>query len=368
MKTVEKKIGIKIEPLDVLFFRDGKPFGVGLRGNSGFPMPQTLAGALRTAFMKKYGCDFDKFAALLKESGNFENALSGSGAPKWIANVRFSGPFLARTDGKTEIEPLVPIPSVIQESKENEEDLLCLKPLKERLPGWKPREDGMKPLWLKSKFRFESAKGYLTLEGLRVFLSGGEPKREHIVRVEDLYGFEYRTGIGIDTASLVAAEGQIYGASFIRLNEKVCFYAEMILPDSEDDLLTGIEQVSLGGEGKRVKISKVGSIVDWGEKRPPYKPNEKPLLVLTTPAIFECGWRPRCLSGKLVSASVSGYDAVSGWDLARRGPKRTRFAAKAGSVYFLNEEVEDLPVSLADSEEDRIVGWGSYLKGVWKDE
>ena len=41
-------VGLCLEPLDVLFFRDGRPFTGSERSVSGQPLPQTLAGAIRT--------------------------------------------------------------------------------------------------------------------------------------------------------------------------------------------------------------------------------------------------------------------------------------------------------------------------------
>ena len=69
-----------------------------------------------------------------------------------------------------------------------------------------------------------------------------------------------------------------------------------------------------------------------------------------------------------MAAAVPGAVAVSGWDLARGGPKRTRFAAAAGSVYFLKALPENLPETLSDNPEDGAQGWGCYVKGVWLDE
>ncbi|MCL4203600.1 MAG: hypothetical protein KJ000_13940 [Pirellulaceae bacterium] len=60
--------------------------------------------------------------------------------------------------------------------------------------------------------------------------------------------------------------------------------------------------------------------------------------------------------------------AVSGWDLARGGPKPNRFAAQAGSTYFLNEPLHPWPETLSDNDRDAQQGWGCYLKGVWTDE
>ena len=44
-------IGVLLDPLDTLFFRDGRPFDASSRVRGGLPNPQTLAGALRTALL-----------------------------------------------------------------------------------------------------------------------------------------------------------------------------------------------------------------------------------------------------------------------------------------------------------------------------
>ena len=41
--------------------------------------------------------------------------------------------------------------------------------------------------------------------------------------------------------------------------------------------------------------------------------------------------------GKLVCAAVPRFEAISGWDLARREPKPAQRVAPAGSVYWLDE-------------------------------
>ena len=54
-------VGLCLEALDVLFFRDGRPFMDGTEQMlSGLPLPQTLAGAICTALMQAAGCDFDR--------------------------------------------------------------------------------------------------------------------------------------------------------------------------------------------------------------------------------------------------------------------------------------------------------------------
>lgn len=46
MTVQRQRTGAILEPLDVLFFRDGRPFAAAMRGSSGLPLPQTTAGAI----------------------------------------------------------------------------------------------------------------------------------------------------------------------------------------------------------------------------------------------------------------------------------------------------------------------------------
>jgi CRISPR-associated protein Cmr3 len=103
-------------------------------------------------------------------------------------------------------------------------------------------------------------------------------------------------------------------------------------------------------------------------------------VVLITPALFEEGWRPRLAPGtplgpaegvtqvRLVAACVGRPLVFSGWDLAKQQPKRTRRAAPAGSVYWL--QLSGPPAArcawiqrawaqaASDAEEDRRDGFG----------
>jgi CRISPR-associated protein Cmr3 len=200
-----------------------------------------------------------------------------------------------------------------------------------------------------------------------------------------LFGFDDRVGIGVEPDRLTAEESILYGASFLALRPsysarepdrpkrdlpEVVLYAEVLPPlegfDATREAFRHSPTLPLGGEGRRARVEPVLRS-PWPEEPTPSNP-ERPFLLLTTPGFFAAGWRPRDLDGRLVSAAVGGSTAVSGWDLARSAPKPTRFAAAAGSVYFLDALPEDLaPDSLCDRPEDRLQGWGCYLKGVWTD-
>jgi CRISPR-associated protein Cmr3 len=103
-------------------------------------------------------------------------------------------------------------------------------------------------------------------------------------------------------------------------------------------------------------------------------------VVLATPAIFQHGWRPERLfdappGSTLVAASVGRAEVVSGWDFATNKARPTRRCAPAGSVYFLRLGGDSAArrawaeaawlQPLADSDTDRLDGYGSVLLGAW---
>ncbi len=391
MNTVSANtIGLCLEPLDVLFFRDGRPFLSGTENMvSGLPLPQTLAGALRTALLRSAGCDFKRLRQALETGQPLAQAVPAVCPPAyhWIGQLAVRGPWLARwiDARKQTYEVLVPMPAIVHrakpagachapalsqketEAKRQPAQCFRLAPLPEgRLPGWDPPADqrGLRPLWLKHLGPTEPAQGYLTRDGLEQFLRGGIPQGDAVVCSGDLFGLDHRTGIGITPDRLAAEKSQIFGRGFLVLNPGVFLYAEISLPEAS--ALDGIDILALGGEGRRVAVRRLDEPFAWPEAFP--SDGEKPLLLLTTPCVFEAGWRPRALANCLVAAAVPAPLAFSGWDLARGGPKPTRFAAAAGTVFFLDSLPPDWQSTVAETDEDRQLGWGCCLAGVWNDE
>ncbi len=372
-------IGLTLEPLDVLFFRDGRPFGAATSGASALPLPQTLAGAIWTGLLETHGCDFARLQSALRERGDLAAAIASAGGPPWIAALGVRGPWLARRPASGELEVLVPAPAVLHADKSRhataERRLHALRPLPPgRLPGWRPPESapGLWPLWLRHPQPTQPATGYLTPAGLQAFLAAKPVPANQLVGAEQLFDYDRRTGIGIDPDRLSAEESRIYGATFLALKPEVSLYAEVVLPREVDrSAFPCIETLAFGGEGRRVRVHSLERPFPWPEQAPARR-GEKPLVLLITPGLFRESWKPAALNGRLVAAAVPGSVAVSGWDLARGGPKPNRFAAQAGSVYFLdqfpNNDLTLLPDSLADRPDDQAQGWGCYLKGVWIDE
>lgn len=366
-------IGLCLKPLDVLFFRDGRPFTGAERSVSGLPLPQTVAGAIRTALLRVANCDFKKLGAAMKDGAPFPEAVKNSCAAEhgWIGSLGVRGPWLARRGtGGHDIEVFVPAPATLRREKRDPGKLHRLSPLpKGLLPGWDPPEDqeGLRPLWLRHLPVTERVSGYLNSEGLEQYLRGAAISVKDIVRPEDLFGLDYRTGIGIAPDRLVAEESQIFGRGFLALEEDVFLYAEAVLPNEVHDggLFDEIRAIPLGGEGRHATLHRVPPFA-WPNVNA--QAGSKPFILLTTPCAFEAAWKPRALNGHIVSAAVPGSLAFSGWDMARGGPKPTRFAAPAGSVYYLDSMPDCWAGTLAESDEDSRQGWGCCLKGVWSDE
>ena len=411
--TQTRTVGLVLEPLDVLFFRDGRPFEQASHARSRpLPLPQTVAGAITTALLQHGDCDFDKLVQDIRQGADFAQALANQGL-EHLARVGIRGPWLA-VQHQEKLHLLFAPPAHWRLKKTNScskgsscaHDLLVpLQPLsstKGTLPGWQSTFShckGLRPLWffgdeeleplplrwvpwdLMAKMLRQTA---ISLEeactcyaqcGLLESPEGIGTWEQLAQRLPNPAAGDRRTGIGIDPERASVKEGFIYSAEFLALlwrpqeRLRCVLYVEVQWPSPTWP--EEIKTLHLGGEGRHVRVTAQGARPRWDELCPKPGQGEKPLVVLTTPGIFKQGWKPKCLDQPdplVEAAAVSGYEAVSGWDLARGGPKPSRFAVPAGSVYFLKEQPDPPPDVLSDDPLDRQQGWGCFLQGVWKDE
>jgi len=362
MTAERSRIGCRLDPLDTLFFRDGRPFGEADQAETVMPSPQTFAGAMRTWFLRRDKCDFKKLGGVKGRS--FREALAESQKEDVarVADLSFRGPWFAIENDGTPA-PLVPAPATLV-TLEDGKRLDMLRPMKEpALPGWQPREPGMLPLWRKNGHSSKSARGYLTLKGLESFLKGEIPAVGSLLQSKELFGYDNRTGIAIDPATFSTVEGKIYTVKMLALGKGITLYAEI---EGPNDLLKNIPEepvdLPLGGEGRRVALTRLKDPVEWPSVKPGKEDNGL-LLMLTSPGIFQDRWTPKGL--KPVAAAVPGAIPVSGWDMAANGPKPNRFAAPAGSVYFIEGSAGPDSGSLCEDQETASLGWGTFVEGRW---
>ena len=351
-------ISFELDPLDVLFFRDGRPFDATPRAATGRPMPQTVAGALRTWLLGRLEADFATLGAAVRNGASFGEATAAQGtAIGSVGRLRVRGPWFVKHG-----ERLVPTPATIEAGKNAGGKMHRLDPLAEDLPGWSPPMDGLRPLWRRSRGPARARGGWLCRTGLEGFLAGGLPHADEVVDTDALFDTEDRVGIGVDTATQTAGEGMIYAVRLMRLVPGVTLAVDLVgTPEDLDVCPDDDDVLPLGGEARRAIIRRLCRAHRW--PKAPAESGDGRLLLLTAPAPFG-GWRPPRLS--LVAAAVPDPVPVSGWDMARGGPKPNRFAAQAGSVYFCGKET-DLPDDTDSlcTGEDAAVGWGTFLEGAW---
>ena len=352
-----------VEPADVLLFRDGRSFSAAnsdtLARGVFPPRPTVFYGAIRSALMSRNDADFDQPTFGL--SGPVADVVGTKTDAGTLSIARFA---LARRTGDA-VERLYPVPS----------DVLVRKGDRDA-PRAERRYTLLRP-------REAPGRGYLPEPAFREVVSGNETALRNAIEAESLFRAEPRTSVALDDETGTGRSGRLFTVAFTRTDSEVGFLLRL-----EDDAgaVPPKGWLRLGGEARdahftRVDASKTagGDLLSTIQKKGRFK------LVLTTPAVFEQGWRPDVvdrdgrgtLAGcrvQLRGAAVEGHEPLGGWDIAAGRPKTTRRAVPAGSVYFFDlEDPSDAPrlaengviLSLAGTDDDRKQGLGLAALGTY---
>ena len=392
---------VAIRPVDVWLFRDGKPFTAGedhIAESTFPPSPFTLQGAIRTKVLADKGnpSEFARKGQPDPEVGYGDN----------FGKLRLCGPLLMRCkDGKC--ERLIPMPADVVIVA-----LICLScghknpPKTERcekcdrrlttpkveyglispchLPFATNSPEGLQLLWAQKPERHEQAIGWLPESEWANYLKGQPPSQA--VRAEDLFTFEPRFGIAIDSTKGTTQEAMLYQARFVRLKEGTALWAE-------------VHGVSLGEKGF-LRFGGEGRAAIYEAIQEPLQKSLKPLsqfnaannatrfkIVLVTPAWFSGGWQPRDgdwskIFGsqvQLIAAAIPRPLLLGGFDVAKRVPKPMRSFVPAGAVYFFKakepvaftddfaftETPDEVKQQNSNSNAWAQIGLGTVLIGVW---
>ena len=366
--------GVVIEPLDVLLFRDGKPFSAGADhlARSVFPpFPSTFAGFIRSRLYLDAGKNWKRAQEMF---GNL-------GGPHDYGDFRLRGAFL-RMQGVD----YVPTPGDCVRTKARtgaqlDGPLAILSPVAEwPVDGLKSNfpDPELRPLRPSVAGAFEPVRGFVSIAELFRSSLLGETPRE-IAAEEHFVQREPRMAIGMDRGRKVASDQLLYAVEFLRLKPEVGFLAAFEGVQWPGTI--GLD--TFGGERRPVRWNKE---VSWTspashEVAQRIADTRRLKLVLLTPAIFNEGWRPgrrfaeilddAGLKVRLIAAAVDRPAFVGGFDLAANKPKSIRAAVPAGSVYFYEIENGD-PLSLmstwnlqAVSDLDWEAGMGISAVGTW---
>lgn len=376
---------------DPIVSRDGRPFGAG-QGNRmravGWPLPSVVAGSLRTAIGKT-------------ATKTFSTAVAQELLQVAVAGV------LPVSKGQLYLP--APYDSIILQ----EQGPLRLTPQLVADGGCDWPADGLRPVMLSEDQVSEEIKpkegpAWWPLDRCVDWLIGTNIPFDTSFLHPALR--EERTHVQIDTDTGAADEGTLFTTAALPLTHLARYGAAPKAPFNDrfaEIILAARVNASgwcgatagqlnalhpLGGERRLVHWKTAAANV-WacpkvvGEA---LAKTNRVRMVLTTPAIFDDGWKPGWLKErligsppgsnvtlKLVGVTLQRWRAVSGWSLAElpnqpRGPKPVKRLVPAGGVYFFEIESgasADLaglwlePVS--DDEQDRRDGFGLSVWGTW---
>ena len=362
---------VAIRPADVWLFRDGKPFTAGEdhTADSTFPpSPFTLQGAIRTKILADKGVNLSQFASQGQPD-------SDVGYRDNFGKLRLRGPLLMRCkDGKW--ERVIPMPADVVKVGERYE---LLRPNSD-LPFATNLPDGLQLLWARTGERVSEAKNWLPESQWENYLKGQPPSQ--VVSEDDLFTFEPRFGIAIDSAKGTAQGTMLYQVRFVRLKNDTALWAEI-----GGVSLSTKGFLRFGGEGRAATYEVLSNpLPPLSQFNTAYNATRFK-IVLVTPAWFSGGWQPKDgnwskifgTSVRLVGAAIPRPLLLGGFDVAQKVPKPMRAFVPAGAVYFFEaDEPVQFPVDFAFTETpDEVkeqngnanawaqIGLGSVLIGVW---
>ncbi len=329
-------IGVTLEPVDTLFFRDATPFASGSASQADVggvfpPPPPTVTGAIRAALARANGWS---------GSGSWGEpvaAVLGDG-PDDLGRLAVTGPLLVR-DG----EILYPAPRHLVGTVRDG----TWEPCGFAVPGEPVRCDlGEVRLPVPPDSGADSGDEvpeppsglWLTGKGLAEVVRGRLPPASALVPGTSLWREERRVGIARDRETRAAERGMLYGAVHVRLLDGVALGALVDGIPPEWRLPEGVP-VPLGGEGR---------IAIWRRWRPTVPAVPEPELLRSQGRVALLALTPLDPGGasgpktqlpgleglRLVAACCDPPDVIGGWDSVAWEPRPRRRVLPAGTVLF----------------------------------
>lgn len=345
-----------IEPLDVLYLRGNKLFGAaGSHGEALMPpWPSVAAGAIRSRMLTDHG-DIEAF----KDGAEPANGPLGRilGTPSEPGSFRV-GLFTLARRVEGEIEPLFPAPSDLVCGDDGQFRFIRPGPLPHNLRCSNPTPS--LPILAQDKQGKAKSGLWLTADGLADYLAGALPNADQTIASNALWEFDARLGIALDAGKRSAAEGMIYTAETVALRrqgkdmktgEQWFDTGFLAAVTGADGYLPADGLVRLGGDGRGAAVSLCQPKIPQADLSR-IEMTGRFRLILTSPGLFEQGWRlpgldadgqwrgPDGCTARIAAASVPRSQVISGWDLAKKGsgyPKPALRAAPVGSVYWFEE-------------------------------
>ncbi len=376
-------IRLEIVPHDPVIARDGRPFGSGQCHRMRcleWLYPSVFAGSFRTLLGKKSSSDFDaETVKKLKGLSIFGPLLMRNGSPY------FPAPKDIVVDERSKC--FAKRPFTLREKE------YCDLPGESLLPTMllDPPEVDFKPKKIPAFWSLGRMSKWLTDYTSTSFQIPENPGPE--TGFLDTIEHELRTHIKIcpEMGAVDPGKGLLFMTAGLALPADTAITALIQDYDSFAEVMQDLDALHPLGSERRLARWKTTTTGEWGCPsgiQELMEANPKRIrMVLATPGIFSCGWRPGWLDDsfcgqipetglkvRLLGACIERWRPISGWGLEKGsvGPKPVRRTVPAGSVYFfevLHGAASCLPdlwlKSVCDEMQDRKDGFGLALWGVW---
>lgn len=364
---------LRFDPLDSLFFRDGRPYTKGESEQVGVasqfpPPPTTLVGALRAAAARNLGWG---------GQGDWDDTIKKQlGDGQSLGPLHCLGPVILQRD-----QMLYPAPaSLVIRTNDTRTETGLLRPGSERdsdlgqsvrlpsLPdklqtgGWKPSTDS-----------------WLTADGMQAVLHGKPPAPDTLIPEKNLWFKEARVSIARDATSRTTREGALYSPQHVRLAEGVGL--GLWMSGLSEAVIEQIRRKPhpVGGESRSAWITPVSAPPALASM-PSDLPRQGSRLCYTvtilTPLPLEetprPGGRLPGVPGEIASACLPRPLMLGGWDSVKRRPLPLKPHLAPGSVLFMQaDKAEERAIRAAHGTcigERPAWGYGLVVTGTWNED
>ncbi|RMD65727.1 hypothetical protein D6833_02500 [Candidatus Parcubacteria bacterium] len=199
---------------------------------------------------------------------------------------------------------------------------------------------------------------WLDAENFQKVLDGGVPKSW--IPATRVVQADRRTGIRRSNRKRRVEEGALYFTGHLRLGEDVSL--GMAVEGADDIEPDGL--VRLGGEGRLARVT----VREVPLGRPSATPaSNRAAVVMLSNGDFRGAYEPDWPEGiRCVSACIGRAIREGGWDYRKKQPKPLRALVPAGSVYFVEGNIEGLE-NLTHLGERAEFGYGEFALGIWEE-
>lgn len=351
---------IEFNPLDPLFFRDGKPFDMGVDnfGSSHILPPlTTLHGALVSHYIRTVKPQFKMALEYITLAKKFQVEL-----------------FLIKLRNVVEdkVEYFLPAPSDLVQTGECEDGIYSFEQ-----PKLTQDQDAITSspfsTFLTSEIKAKSKEGIflVSVDQFEKYLDG--ERRISALNLLDFITPEPKIGIAIDKQTRRAKEEHLYQQiqrRYERNNFRLSFILKTQLPEEGLEVYNNEKMTKLGGEGRLVLIHK---LEDSPKIQNIYSPRSISSgiskLYFATP--FPNRWDLHNVKSlnfdNILTASIPKPTIISGFDMANRKQKPSRTAIPAGAVYYFKDVDLSTFHGQAIDNDQSYQGYGRVFVGTYKE-